>query len=70
MGIPRPQYKWDYYRTDNVVVENDDGVSRLLIENTTMLNMGSYTCYAQNDGGIVSKTVRVLVKGGLTSPPI
>lgn len=70
MGNPRPQYQWDYYRSDNVVEENDDGVSRLLIHNTTALNMGSYTCQAWNDRGRAWKTVNLHVKGGIISPPI
>lgn len=68
MGNPRPQYEWDYYRSENVVQENDDGVSRLLIHNATARNTGSYTCHARNDRGRASKTVRVHVKGGITSP--
>lgn len=56
---------WNYYQTDNVMVENDDGVSRLMIDNATALNMGSYSCRAWNDGGNASKTVRVHVKGGV-----
>lgn len=43
--------------------ENEDGVSLLVIQNATAYNMGSYTCYAWNDRGNVSKTVRVTVKG-------
>lgn len=53
-----------------MVEENDDGVSRLLIHNATMLNMGSYTCQAWNDLGNALKTVKVHVKGGVMSPPI
>lgn len=63
MGNPRPKYFWNYYRTDNVMEENEDGVSRLLILNATAYNMGSYTCHAWNDIGNVSKTARVTVKG-------
>lgn len=64
-GNPRPQYVWNYYQTDNVMEENDDGVSRLMINNATALNTGSYTCRAWNDRGNASKTVRVHVKGGV-----
>lgn len=70
MGNPRPQYVWNYYRTENVVEENDDGVSRLLIHNATMLNMGSYTCRVWNNRGSALKTVKVHVKGGVMSPSI
>ncbi|XP_049416447.1 hemicentin-1-like [Epinephelus fuscoguttatus] len=63
MGNPRPTYFWNYYRTANVIEENDDGVSRLLIHNATVYNMGLYTCHAWNDKGNVSKTVKVSVKG-------
>lgn len=63
MGNPRPKYSWNYYQTANVMEENEDGVSRLLIHNATAYNMGSYTCHAWNDRGNVSKTARVSVKG-------
>lgn len=63
VGNPRPKYIWNYYRTDNVMEENEDGVSRLIIHNASAHNMGSYTCHAWNDIGNVSKTVRVTVKG-------
>lgn len=56
---------WNYYQTDNVMEENDDGISRLMIDNATALNMGSYTCRAWNDRGNAWKTVRVHVKGGV-----
>ncbi|XP_008281317.1 hemicentin-2-like [Stegastes partitus] len=70
MGNPRPKYSWNYYLMDNVVEENEDGVSRLLIHNATIYNMGSYTCQAWNEGGNVSKTVRVNVKGAKQECPI
>uniref|UniRef100_A0A3B4XSS2 Ig-like domain-containing protein n=1 Tax=Seriola lalandi dorsalis TaxID=1841481 RepID=A0A3B4XSS2_SERLL len=62
MSNPRPQYIWNYYRTDNVMEENEDGVSRLLIINATAYNSGSYTCRTFNEIGEVSKTARVTVK--------
>uniref|UniRef100_A0A3B4VF01 Ig-like domain-containing protein n=1 Tax=Seriola dumerili TaxID=41447 RepID=A0A3B4VF01_SERDU len=62
MSNPRPQYIWNYYRTDNVMEENEDGVSRLLIINATAYNSGSYTCCTSNERGEVSKTARVTVK--------
>ncbi|XP_024920279.1 hemicentin-2-like, partial [Cynoglossus semilaevis] len=70
MGHPRPTYSWTYYRTTNVVEQNEDGVSRLLIYNATAFNKGLYTCQAQNQGGFVNKTVRVNVKGVTTECPI
>nr|XP_046271831.1 uncharacterized protein LOC124073572 [Scatophagus argus] len=70
MGNPRPQYFWNYYQTDNVIEENEDGVSLLIIHNATAYNMGSYTCHAWNDIGNVSKTVRVTVKGAEQKCPI
>ncbi|XP_068435511.1 hemicentin-2 isoform X2 [Clinocottus analis] len=70
MGNPRPRYSWDYYQATNVVVENEDGVSSLHIHNATAYNMGSYTCHASNDGGNVSKTARVTVKGASLECPI
>ncbi|XP_044038551.1 hemicentin-2-like [Siniperca chuatsi] len=69
-GNPRPKYFWNYYRTANVMEENEDGVSRLLIHNATAYNMGSYTCHAWNDRGNVSKTARVTVKGANQECPI
>ncbi|KAM6965923.1 hemicentin-2-like [Tautogolabrus adspersus] len=69
-GNPRPKYFWDYYRTDNVMEDNDDGVSRLLIHNVTAFNMGLYTCHAWNDMGNVSETARVTVKGAKQECPI
>ncbi|KAF1379666.1 hypothetical protein PFLUV_G00178390 [Perca fluviatilis] len=66
VGNPRPKYFWNYYRTANVIEENEDGVSRLHIHNATIYNMGSYTCHASNDRGNVSKTARVTVKVLLT----
>ncbi|XP_059204482.1 hemicentin-1-like [Centropristis striata] len=70
MGNPRPKYSWDYYRTANVVEENEDGVSRLHIHNATVYNMGSYTCHASNDYGNVSETAKVTVKGARQECPI
>ncbi|XP_045888380.1 hemicentin-2-like isoform X2 [Micropterus dolomieu] len=69
-GNPRPKYFWNYYRTANVMEENEDGVSRLNIRNATAYNMGSYTCHATNDRGNVSKTARVTVKGAEQECPI
>lgn len=62
-GNPRPQYVWSYFRTANVMQEDEDGVSRLLIRNATALNAGSYTCHASNQRGNVSHTARVTVRG-------
>ncbi|XP_028267964.1 hemicentin-2 [Parambassis ranga] len=70
MGNPRPEYNWTYFQTDNVLEENEDGVSRLHIENTTGINTGSYTCHAWNHMGNVTKTVRVTVKGTEPECPI
>ncbi|XP_031168179.1 hemicentin-2-like isoform X2 [Sander lucioperca] len=70
VGNPRPKYFWNYYRTANVIEENEDGVSRLHIHNATVYNMGSYTCHAWNDRGNVSKTARVTVKGARQECPI
>ncbi|KAK9534774.1 hypothetical protein VZT92_007197 [Zoarces viviparus] len=69
-GNPRPQYSWDYYQTTNVMVQNEDGVSRLQIHNATAYNTGSYTCHASNDRGNVSGTARVTVKGASPECPI
>ncbi|KAF3700028.1 Hemicentin-2 Precursor [Channa argus] len=69
-GNPQPKYTWDYYRTTNVMEKYDNGVSILVIGNATAYNMGSYRCYAQNERGNVSKTVRVIVRGVHTSCPI
>ncbi|XP_056256732.1 hemicentin-2 [Seriola aureovittata] len=70
MSNPRPQYIWNYYRTDNVMEENEDGVSRLLIINATAYNSGSYTCRTLNEIGEVSKTARVTVKNASQECPI
>ncbi|XP_078125559.1 hemicentin-1 [Sander vitreus] len=70
VGNPRPKYFWNYYRTANVIEENEDGVSRLHIHNATVYNMGSYTCHAWNDRGNVSKTATVTVKGARQECPI
>ncbi|XP_042360313.1 hemicentin-2-like [Plectropomus leopardus] len=70
MGNPRPKYSWDYYQTANVIQEDEDGVSRLLIHSATIYNMGFYTCHAWNDKGNVSKTVRVTVKGVSSECPV
>ncbi|KAL6102636.1 uncharacterized protein ACO6RY_02203 [Pungitius sinensis] len=69
-GNPPPRYLWDYYRTPNVMVENEDGVSRLHIRNATVYNTGSYVCQASNEGGNVSKTAKVTVKGASMKCPI
>ncbi|KAE8283339.1 Hemicentin-1 [Larimichthys crocea] len=69
-GNPRPRYSWNYYRTHKVTVENEDGVSLLIIHNATGYNTGFYTCQASNVIGNVSKTVRVTVKGATQSCPI
>nr|XP_020496609.1 uncharacterized protein LOC109989268 [Labrus bergylta] len=69
-GNPRPKYSWDYYRTDNVEVDSEDGVSRLIIHNATAFNMGLFTCHTWNDMGNVSKTARVTVKGAEQECPI
>ncbi|XP_078140645.1 hemicentin-1 [Centroberyx gerrardi] len=70
MGNPRPEYLWSYYQADNVKVETEDGVSRLHIHDATANNIGSYTCYARNERGIVSHTARVTVKGAKPECPI
>ncbi|XP_023135380.2 hemicentin-1 [Amphiprion ocellaris] len=70
MGNPRPKYSWNYYQAANVVETDEDGVSRLLIHNATVYNMGSYTCEAWNDIGNVTKTVHVNVKGAKLECPI
>ncbi|KAM3598873.1 uncharacterized protein V6R79_023733 [Siganus canaliculatus] len=70
LGNPRPTYEWNYYKTDNVIEETEDGVSLLHIKKANVYNMGSYTCHASNDRGKVSKTVNVLVKGVQHDCPI
>ncbi|XP_039467295.1 hemicentin-1 isoform X1 [Oreochromis aureus] len=69
-GNPRPTYSWNYYQTDNVMEENEDGVSRLEIHSTTAYNMGSYTCHARNNKGSISKTIRVTVIGAEQECPL
>ncbi|KAM4598496.1 hemicentin-1-like [Polymixia lowei] len=69
-GNPQLQYSWIYYQAGNVKVENVDGVSRLHIHDVTGDNMGSYTCYAWNERGNISKTARVTVKGAKPECPI
>lgn len=66
-GKPRPKYSWTYFQSANVVEENEDGVSRLLIHDATAYNMGLYTCHAWNERGNVSKTARVTVKGQINT---
>ncbi|XP_071389542.1 hemicentin-1 [Centroberyx affinis] len=70
MGNPRPEYLWSHYQADNVKVETEDGVSRLHIHDATANNIGSYTCYARNEIGIVSRTARVTVKGTKPECPL
>ncbi|KAF7665990.1 hypothetical protein LDENG_00122260 [Lucifuga dentata] len=70
MSNPRPKYDWIYYRTDNVKEESEDGVSRLHIYNVTADNIGSYTCYAGNERGTVSRTATVTVKGANIECPV
>ncbi|XP_032443245.1 hemicentin-2-like [Xiphophorus hellerii] len=70
VGNPRPNYSWIYYRTHNVNERTEDGISRLIINNATGFNIGSYTCHAWNERGNVSKTVRVTVKGAKQECPI
>lgn len=62
-GNPRPTYTWNYYQTDNVMEENEDGVSRLEIHGATAYNMGTYTCHAWNNKGRISRTIKVTVIG-------
>lgn len=62
-GIPRPQYNWTYFNASNVSEENDDGVSRLVIHNATVYNMGNYKCLAWNKHGQVSKSARLTAEG-------
>ncbi|KAM7387112.1 hypothetical protein PAMA_009640 [Pampus argenteus] len=69
-GNPQPTYSWSYYRTANVMEENEDGVSSLIIRSATSYNIGLYTCQASNDRGYISKTVRVTVKGAEPECPI
>ncbi|XP_034046393.1 uncharacterized protein icam3 [Thalassophryne amazonica] len=65
-GNPRPNYSWEYYKTANVIEKNEDGVSLLQIYNATAANIGFYTCYAENNRGRTSETVRVTVQGKAT----
>lgn len=69
-GNPKPQYSWIYYQTTNVLEENEDGVSRLVIQNATVYNMGNYTCRAWNERGDVSKTSRLTIKGAKQECPL
>ncbi|XP_029365347.1 hemicentin-1-like [Echeneis naucrates] len=69
-GKPRPKYVWTYYRMDNVMEENEDGVARLLIHNATVYNTGAYTCQALNDRGNITKTAQVTVKGADQECPV
>ncbi|KAM6905565.1 hemicentin-1-like [Xenentodon cancila] len=70
VGAPQPQYSWSYYQVADVKKISDDGVSFLHIHNATGYNMGSYTCNAWNEGGNISKTVKVTVKGAKQECPI
>ncbi|XP_041859179.1 hemicentin-1-like isoform X2 [Melanotaenia boesemani] len=71
-GNPMPNYSWSYLYMPmpNVKRINEDGVSFLIIHNATGNNIGSYTCSASNEGGNVSKTVKVTVKGAKPECPI
>ncbi|KAG5279268.1 hypothetical protein AALO_G00075920 [Alosa alosa] len=69
-GDPRPQYRWSYHRVKNVRVNNEDGVSLLHIHGATGENIGTYTCFAFNNLGEESKSVRVTVKGVQAPCPI
>ncbi|XP_063328163.1 hemicentin-1-like isoform X2 [Pelmatolapia mariae] len=69
-GNPQPTYTWNYYQTDNVMEENEDGVSRLEIHSATAYNTGSYTCHAWNNKGRISRTIRVTVIGAEQECPL
>nr|XP_004552193.1 hemicentin-1 isoform X1 [Maylandia zebra] len=69
-GNPRPTYTWNYYQTDNVMEENEDGVSRLEIHSATAYNMGTYTCHAWNNKGRISRTIKVTVIGAEQECPL
>ncbi|XP_077591222.1 hemicentin-2 [Stigmatopora nigra] len=56
-GNPRPEYSWEVPTWTNVEYVNEDGVSRLQIQDVTLKHMGVYTCLARNDKGSVSKEV-------------
>lgn len=66
-GNPRPEYSWDYDGASNVVEKREDGVTYLSITNATAENMGFYRCDAINNLGNVSKTVKVTVKGRIST---
>ncbi|XP_068193425.1 intercellular adhesion molecule 5 isoform X2 [Antennarius striatus] len=69
-GNPQPTYFWKYYPTDNVAEENEDGVSRLIISNATVQNMGTYMCHAWNELGNVSKTATITVNAANLECPL
>ncbi|KAJ8345603.1 hypothetical protein SKAU_G00297960 [Synaphobranchus kaupii] len=62
-GNPRPTYSWVYQRSPDVQERSVDGVSLLNISRASERNNGSYSCYAENPMGNVSKTVRLTVTG-------
>ncbi|XP_061158560.1 hemicentin-2 isoform X1 [Syngnathus typhle] len=61
-GNPRPEYSWTAPTFQNVVQVNEDGISRLLIENMASNHTGDYKCHATNERGTVGKKVTVSVK--------
>ncbi|XP_017284891.1 hemicentin-1-like isoform X2 [Kryptolebias marmoratus] len=70
VSYPKPNYSWSYYQEANVMVQTEDGVSRLIIDRATGYNTGFYTCRVWTEQGSVSKTVRVHVKGAEQECPI
>ncbi|KAK3532067.1 hypothetical protein QTP86_006803 [Hemibagrus guttatus] len=67
---PRPSYKWIYYHTSNVHIDDQDGVSLLHIKHAGGDNIGMYMCIASNDLGEHKKMVRVNVQGAKPTCPL
>lgn len=54
VGIPQPNITW-YYNDEKiqeipkqVLIENDEGIQRLVLENVQIDQQGVYTCFAEN----------------------
>ena len=68
-GRPNPEITW--FRNDapvyddllHKIVVNEDGVSSLILRQTSLKDAGRYRCVAKNQGGEDSFDVSVRVKG-------
>ena len=69
VGEPQPNVSWYhgeerlYEESKKIIIESDEGVQRLVIENSQVSQSGMYKCVAENSAGTTKTEAKLEVRG-------